>query len=283
LSFDPIVARKTWRTLEPVHAMIYFAPEAHESYRAVGLTGDRMGYFASRSAALGAVPADVVIATFFNFCPSLVRAAIPAAWALASPPQILEARVAAADRALRRALGKAVASDVVTEASTLSRRAALVACEHLEARPLFAAHAALEWPGDAHLVLWHAQTLLREFRGDAHLAALLLDGLSGVEALIIHAATGDIPASVLQASRAWPDLEWTAAVERLRGRGLLATDGTLALSDEGRRRRQWVEDRTDALAVVAYDALGEDGCARLREIGRPLSQAVIDAGLIPVR
>jgi hypothetical protein len=283
LPLDPIVARKTWRTLEPVHGMIYFAPEAHESYRAIGLTGDRMGYFASRSAAMGAAPAELVIATFFNFNPSLVRAAIPAAWTLASPAHIIEARFAAADRALRRALGAAIASDAVTEASTLARRAALVACEYPEGRPLFAAHAALEWPDDAHLVVWHAQTLLREFRGDAHVAALLLDELSGLEALVIHAATGDVPASVLQATRAWPDDEWTAAVEGMRGRGLLATDGPLALSDEGRRRRQWAEDRTDALSVVAYEALADEGCARLRKVGRPLSQAIVDAGLVPVR
>ncbi len=283
MSLAPIVARKTWRTLEPVHGMIYFAPEAHESYRAVGLTNDRMGYFASRSAALGAAPAELVIATFFNFYPSLVRAVIPAAWAIAFPAQIIEARLAAADRALRRALGAAVAGEVVTEASMLARHAALAACDHPQARPLFAAHAALDWPDDAHLVLWHAQTLLREFRGDAHVAALLLDDLSGLEALVIHAATGDVPAAVLQATRAWPDDEWGAAIERLRGRGMLTPVGALALSDEGRRRRQWVEDRTDALAVVAYECLGEDGCARLREVGRPLSQAVIDAGLIPVR
>jgi hypothetical protein len=283
LSLDPIIARKTWRTLEPVHAMIYFAPEAHDGYRAVGLTGDRMGYFASRSAALGAAPADLVIATFFNFNPLLVSAAIPAAWTLASPARIIEARFAAADLALRRALGAAVASDAVVEAATLARRAALAACERPQGRPLFAAHAALEWPDDVHLVLWHAQTLLREFRGDAHVAALLLDELSGLEALVIHAATADVPAPVLQATRAWPDDEWAAAVERLGSRGLLATEGPLALSDEGRRRRQWVEDRTDALAVFAYEGLGDDGCARLREIGRPLSQAVIDAGLLPVR
>src|ERR1700694_1884576 len=104
--------------------MIYFAPEAHDGYRAVGLTGDRMGYFASRSAALGAAPADLVIATFFNFNPLLVSAAIPAAWPLASPARIIEARFAPADLALRRALGAAVASDAVVEAATLARRAA---------------------------------------------------------------------------------------------------------------------------------------------------------------
>ncbi len=95
---DSLVARKTWRTLEPVHGMIYFAPEADEEYRAIGLRANRMGYFASRSAPMGAVPAEVVIATFFNFNPDLVRRVIPEAWSLASPSQIVAARFAAADQ-----------------------------------------------------------------------------------------------------------------------------------------------------------------------------------------
>src|SRR3954467_674284 len=102
---DPMIARRTWRTLEPVHGMIYFAPESAASYEAIGLRGNRMGYFASRSAAMGAVPAEVVIATFFNFCPEVVSASIPAAWAVAPPAKVIEARFAAADAALRRALG----------------------------------------------------------------------------------------------------------------------------------------------------------------------------------
>src|SRR5947209_12607318 len=84
----PVVARKTWRTLEPIHGLIYFAPEAAEHYAAIGIDG-RAGYFASRAAAMGPVTAEVVIATFFNFNPGLVRAAIPAAWAKASTDKIL--------------------------------------------------------------------------------------------------------------------------------------------------------------------------------------------------
>ncbi len=82
---DPQVARRTWRTLEPLHGFVYFVPEADEEYRAVGLHGDRTGYFASRAAALGPVTAEVVIATFFNFAPTLVRSCIPAAWEQAPP------------------------------------------------------------------------------------------------------------------------------------------------------------------------------------------------------
>ena len=108
-SVSPLTARRTWRTLEPVHGMIYFAPEAARSYRALGIAPGA-GYFASRSAPMGAVGADTVIATFFNFAPHLVQEAIPAAWRAASPGQVIEARTGAADAALRRILGDDVDS-----------------------------------------------------------------------------------------------------------------------------------------------------------------------------
>lgn len=77
-------ARQAWRRLEPVHSMIYFVPEAPERYAALGLDA-RTAYFASRAAAFGRASAEVVIATFYNFNPDVVRAAIPAAWEKASP------------------------------------------------------------------------------------------------------------------------------------------------------------------------------------------------------
>jgi hypothetical protein len=278
---DPVIARKTWRTLEPIHGMIYFAPEGREAYTAAGLRGNRMGYFASRAAAMGPVPAEVVIATFFNFEPSLVRQSIPEAWTLATPARVLEARLDAVDRALRRAWGDEVlGSDDLVTAAELARTAALTASEHPEGRPLFAGHAGLPWPDEPHLVLWHAQALLREFRGDGHVAMLVAEGLSGLEALVIHEATGEIPSPVLRTSRAWPDDQWDAAVERLRRRGLVEVGDELALTEAGRINRSSVEDRTDALALAPYVPLGDDGCQRLRELGRPLSRAVIDAELL---
>lgn len=278
----PLVARKTWRTLEPVHGMIYFAPEGAERYAAVGLQGRRMAYFASRAAALGPVPAEAVVATFFNFNPALVRRSIPAAWQLVEPHSVLEARLEVADLALRRAFGEAVAGPEFAEVVELARRAAETACERPEGRPLFAGHASLPWPQpDApHLVLWHAQTLLREFRGDAHVATLLLEGLSGIEALVLHAATGEVPAEVLRVGRGWSEDDWQAAVDDLRSEGLVAAGDELALTEQGRVQRQSIEDRTDARAVSAYEPLGEDGCALLRRLGRPFSRAVVDAGLL---
>ena len=282
---DPEAARAAWRRAEPIHAMIYFAPEARQRYDALGLDG-LTGYFASRSAAFGAVPAEPVIATFFNFKPALVRAALPAAWDRVDPPAVLRARLDAADAALSRAFSALEdAADAVAEAAELARRAAESACEQLPGRPLFAAHAALPWPDEPHLVLWHAQTLLREFRGDGHVNALVVAGVTGLDALVLHAATGDVPVRFLLRSRGWTSDEWAAAVDGLRSRGLLA-DGDaddLALTDAGRELRQSVEDQTDALAEPAYRVLGEDGCARLAEAARPLSRAVVDAGLLNLK
>jgi len=274
---EPVVARKTWRTLEPLHGLIYFAPEADEAYAALGLRGNRMGYFASRSAAMGPVTAAVVVATFYNFNPELVEGAIPVAWQLASPSAILDARHAAAIRALRRVLPDDVpGSPELAEAAGLVRRAAEAAVERPAGRPLFAAHAALPWPDEPLAVLWHAQTLLREFRGDAHVASLLLYGVGPVEALLTHAGTGDVPESVLQSTRGWPDEAWKAATESLRARGVLDGDGSL--TEEGRRLREAIEHRTDAASVPAYEPLGEDGCERLRALCRPFSRAVVSAG-----
>jgi hypothetical protein len=269
---DPDIARKTWRTLEPVHGAIYFVPEANEEYATVGLDDRMQGYFASRSAAMGAVPASVVIATFFNFDPDLVRRSMDGVWDRVSPDEVLAARHRAADQMLRRLGGELVDGPEIAEAAELARAAALAACRHPEGRPLFAGHARLPWPDEAHMVLWHAQTLLREYRGDGHIAALTVEGLDGCEALVTHGAAGDVSTEILRATRQRSGDDWLAAEERLRERGWLDPD--LALTELGRERRDWIERRTDELAAAPYDAIGADGCQRLRELVRPLSRAV---------
>ena len=144
---SPIDARRTWRSMEAVHGMIYFTPDAPAAYAAIGITSNRTGYFASRAAAMGAVGAEVVIATFVNFHPGLVRRAMANAWSTATPAQVLEARLAAVNTSLRRAFDDdLLGSDDLAEAAITLREAALVACEHPEGRPLFAGHAELPLP-----------------------------------------------------------------------------------------------------------------------------------------
>jgi hypothetical protein len=267
-----------WRTLEPVHGLVYFAPESSDTYAAIGFASPRTAYFATRAAPMGAVVADVVIATFFNFHPDLVRRHIPAAWAAASPERIIEARFRVAGVALERVLGPMTTSVEMREAATLAREAAQ-ACSG-EGRPLYAGHASLDWPDDPHLVLWHAVTLLREYRGDGHVATLTTEGVGPCEALVVHAATGDVPAAALRASRAWSDDEWRAACDALRARGWLDADG--ALTDDGQAHRSGIEHRTDVLAMAPWKHLGRDASDRLRALVRPMSRAVVEAGTFAI-
>jgi hypothetical protein len=272
---DPTIARKTWRTLEPIHGAIYFAAEARDEYRSLGLDDRMTGYFASRSAPMGAVSAEVVIATFFNFDPDLVRLSMSGVWDRVTPVDVLAARLRGADRMIRSHAGAFVDTAEIAEAADLARRAAVAACARSEGRPLFAGHASLPWPQEPHLVLWHAQSLLREFRGDGHIVALAVEGLDGCEALVTHAAAGDVSADILRATRQRTGDDWLAAEERLRERGWLDPD--LAFTDLGRERRDWIETRTDELAAGPYDAIGVDGCTRLRELCRPISSAMMAA------
>jgi len=266
-------ARKTWRTLEPLHGMIYFVPEAADAYARLGITG-RSGYFASRAAPMGAVSADVVVSTFYNFNPELVHAAIPQSWELATPAQLVAARFNAADAAIRRILGDGVAdSEDMARAAVLARAAADAAAERVEGRPLAAGHADVAWPEEPHLVLWHAQSILREFRGDGHIAQLVVHGLTGLEALVTHAAAGEVPGHVLRATRAWSDEAWAGAVAQLRIRGWLEPGDELAFTPWGEAQRRAIEDGTDALAAAPYETLGDEACTELRTLVRPWSRA----------
>jgi hypothetical protein len=273
------LARKMWRTLEPYHGIVYFTPHADEAYARLGIKG-RDAYFASRAAPLGAVSAELVISTFYNFHPGLVRHAIPSVWDKASPSAILAARLSAVDLALREVLGDQVNGHEMADAAALAEQAARAAS--IEGRPLFAGHASLPWPDAPHLVLWHAITLLREYRGDGHIAALVTAGLDPCEALVTHAAANDngIGMSVLRASRSWPDDEWEAAQQRLRERGLL--DGEI-LTDAGLAVRDRVEASTDEAAAAAWAAITPEEAGRLRTVVRPWSRAVAESDFFGLR
>jgi hypothetical protein len=275
---DPSVARKTWRTLEPYHGMIYFVPEAPAAYAELGIEGFD-GYFASRGAAFGEASAELVIATFFNFHPGIVRHALPKVWSTTTPTDVLVARRRAAGAALRRLTADVPEADLA-RAAELIRPAAEATAETIAGRPLAAAHLALDWPDDPVVALWHAITVLREHRGDGHVACLTEAGLGGLDALILHGATGDVPASILQASRRWSDAEWAAGIDGLASRGLVDAEG--AFTDAGRALRDGIESRTDELATPPWATIGEDACDELRRLVRPASKAIVNGGgLIP--
>lgn len=271
--------RRIWRALEPVHAIIYFAPEPRTVCEQLGTRGYWSSYFALRAAPLGAVTAEVVTALFYGFHPGLVARSVPAVWRLAAPERFLEARLAAVDAALRRLLGADIlGSPGLAEAAELARRAA--SAVSTPGRALAAANAALSWPEPAHLVLWHAQTVLREHRGDGHVAALLTAGLSPAESLVLFAADRGLDAARLRSVRGWSEQEWAAAAGDLTARGLV--DGSGALTAAGASLRAAVEERTDALAEAPWAGLGAGAAERVVELAGPLVSAVVAAGGLPL-
>lgn len=248
------VPRRAWTHFEPIHALVYFAPESQERFAKAGLRGGWMGYFASRSAPMGAVGREVVTAVFHNFQPEMVARAIPDAWRYSSPETVIAARLDAVDAALRRLWGDDTDSAAVAEAADL----ALQAAAHLrpEGRPLYAGHAGLDVPGPAHLALWHACTLLREHRFDGHVAALTVHGLGGLEALITAVAAGNgVDATALRRFRGWSEEEWRQSEVGLQERDIL--DGAGGLTATGRAVRSAVEDLTDQLAAEPWQQLEE--------------------------
>jgi hypothetical protein len=268
------LALKAHRTLEPLHALTYFAPEPIEAYAALGLKGQMRSYFPSRAAPLGRASHELVVATFFNFSPALVARSIPSAWEVTTPEDLIAARYAGTDAAYRRILGAdVVASTEMAEAAELAREAT-TALDPV-GRALFASYLALPWPTEPHLQLFHAQTLLREHRGDGHIAALVVAGQDALDALITYCAHG-IGASeaMIRATRGWTDEEWAAGVERARARGLITADETLTLTAEGVAEREQIEASTNARAAAPYQHLGEERTNRLRELARPWSKAI---------
>jgi hypothetical protein len=254
--------RTMWTLFEPIHAVTYFAPQAREVFEAANLRGFWRGYFAGRAAPLGAIGPAPVTALFFGFAPSMVTRALPDVWSRATPDESLAARLAGARASLAPLLDGA---GPVDEAADLLREAALSA--PTTGRALAAANAALPWPDDPLGVLWHAATILREHRGDGHVAALLVAGLHGAETVVWRASI-DQRRSYLQPARGWTDDEWAAAAARLLDRGWLDADGATKAALDARDQ---IEETTDRLAAAPWIALGEQRTARLREVLFPLS------------
>lgn len=269
------VARAMWLRLETLHALTYFADESIAAARRRGLKGFWMGYFGFRAAPMGAPSAAVVEAAFGNFAPWMVRRAIPDAWRLADPADLVRARSSAAAAALRRSVPEL---DIVAPGCAGLLRRVVDAADPL-GRALFASNAALELPDDPFEQIWQLATTLREHRGDCHLQLLATAGLDGCEVHVLHASEHATPAEVLRDNRGWSHDDWAAATERLRTRGLLDES---ALSGDGRRLRRELEAETDRLAGRPYaSALDDDEQQHLLDALTPVARTIAQSHIIP--
>ncbi|WP_216892854.1 SCO6745 family protein [Nocardia alni] len=260
------------------------APVNRAPYERLGITDAAQTYFATRSAPLGAVPAEVVLATFYNFHPDKIKRYIPSVFASATPAEVLEAQREVADETLRVYLGDWVDSSDAKEAAAIVRRAA--EGRNIAGRPLYAGLSAMSWPdrGNTHLTLWHGFTLLREFRGDSHIAVLVANGIDGCECALLMTAAAiggcechsffndlglvfdvDAPADPnVLADREWPAAEKRAALQRLVDRGLLQADGSV--TPAGMALHIEMEKATDSASTSPIDRDEGSKADRLAEL-----------------
>ncbi len=269
------IQRRLWEAVEPLHAVVYFAPETAAAAKAVGLPGWWMGYFAGRVAPLGPLPEPPVTAMLFGFAPRMVARSLPDAWKHAEPAVVLQRRM----DAVEAALGRILPEDAPWEDLAGLLEQAVTGCDYA-ARPLAAGWSSVARPASAAGRVWLAATVLREHRGDGHVLSAVAAGLRGLDTTLTHVGTGAVTREVIQVNRGWTDEDWDESVGRLRDRGVL--DGELTLTDSGVVLRQHIEAETDRLAAGPLEALGEDGAAEVVRLAVPLSRRLFDAGAIPL-
>jgi len=255
-------ARRLRNAVEPLAAGIYFAPEAHDAYAALGFSPssgandgvqmpDGVAYFSSRGACLGQVDGHVIAAAFGVFNPAIVVPLVAQAWKITDAPTILAAREHGARESLRRMLGDPPKD--CERATELLKRGAAAA--RGEGRHLFSGLQSLGYPGDPIGDLWRAADLVREHRGDSHIAAWISHGFDATEISLITEPYIGLPMRTYSRSRAWSDAEFDAALERMTSRGYFK-DGEI--TQEGLDAREAVESTTDLQEASIIDAIGAD-------------------------
>ena len=268
------VARRLFELTEPISLVNFFSPEPNDSMAALGFRNYWDGYFAGRSAPLGRVPAEVVHAAFYSFADGEVARHIPKVWDTTTPEEAHAAREQGCVAALRRILGDLVETPGLARAAELLAKASTSA--PTEGRVMYAALRALPVPEEPMARLWHAATLLREHRGDGHVAALVAAGIGGTEAHVLHALSEDIPAKKFGRVHHLPAATLAAVVDGMRARGLI--DGSGWLSDAGRMAKEQVESLTDDLAAPTYEILEPSELDQLIADLQPISAALDAAG-----
>ncbi len=267
------MSTKFWRSVEVLHDVVYFAPDTKQRYEAIGLKGYWMGYFASRSAALGTPSPELVVATFHGFAPAMVSRALPDAWALASRDDILNARLDLA----RTTLTPVTTADEASTGRIAKDLVAIVDGLTFAGKPLAAAHASLEKPSDDTGLLWWAASVIREYRGDCHIAVLTAAGLDGVAANTLAVAAG-LTVGEQRNMRGWTEDEWAAGYAELATRGWVEADGTI--TDSGRSARQQIEDATDRVCAAGMDKEATGRTITVEDGVRALARGVLKSGAI---
>jgi Helix-turn-helix family len=264
-------ARALRDAVEPIATICYWAEPAYEAYAAQGLDF-LQAYVWGRASVLGEPEGTVVAAAFGVYEPGLIASLYDAGRATCSLAEVRAAKESGAVAALREVLSTPDGLDVVVEGL---RRGAAAADS--TGRAFHAGLTALSWPEDPLGQLWHAATILREHRGDSHLAACVACGLTGLEANLLTELWVGWEAQAYAGSRAWSPEAMDAATAVLTTRGLIA-DG--ALTAEGRALRDGIEETTDRLVQPVVEAIGDDLPGMLKFLDG-WSQQIVERGWFP--
>src|SRR3954451_8942222 len=267
------MARRMFELVEPIGVIPYSADEPNEAMFALGFTNYWDTYFAGRAAPLGLVSAEVVDALFYNFAPGEVARHIPKVWRTTTPEAAITARRRGCANALRRILGDLIDDPAFARAADLLLEAATSA--PFEGRPMYAALRAIPVPDDGVGRLFHAASLLREHRGDGHIAALMSEGVGRLEAHVLYALAMDMPAEKFGRIHHLPAQQISAVIEGMRDRGLIGGDGWLTA--RGRAVNERVEALTDDLASKPYESLEPAELDELMTALEPIAAALIAA------
>lgn len=272
MPFTSASARRMFELVEPIGVIPYSADDPNETMFALGFTNYWDTYFAGRAAPLGAsVPAEVVHALFYNFAPGEVARHIPGVWRTTTPEAAIAARQQGCVHALRRILGDQVDTPAFARAADLLTTAAGSA--PLDGRPMYAALRTLPVPGEPVARLFHAASLLREHRGDGHIAALMAEHIGGLEAHVLLALDMGMPAEKFGRIHHLPTAQLAALVGGMKNRGLVAEDG--GFTPAGRAVKQRIEAMTDELAVAPYLVLDPAEVDELIAALEPLATALV--------
>jgi hypothetical protein len=266
-------ARRLRNLVEPIAAGVYFAPEAQERYEEQGLNYFE-GYFCSRGACLGKAPWSVICAAFAAFKPAVVEQAVTGGWSKTDPEPLLAARRDGPTDQLNRLLG-----DDGTEVKQATEILfSLTDGVDPSGRMLYSGLSVLPVPDTAMGRLWRAADLVREHRGDGHIAAWISRTDSCEITVMTELSWGLAPGAYVF-TRGWDGDEVDAARARLQDRGLLDGDGQL--TDSGRAFRGEVEHDTDLAEREVIDRLG-DRVDELFSLLAPMAKAIVDGGGYPV-
>ncbi len=269
-------ARRMFDLLEPICLVTFFADECNEELAALGHRTYWDGYFASRAAPLGRVPAEVVHAAFYSFADGEVARHVPSAWETIAPEASVAARERGSARSLRRILGDDLAqSPGLVRAADLTTKAAQSAST--AGRVMYAGMRTLAVPSEPVARLWHGATMLREHRGDGHVAALVGARVGGTEAHALWAAAhGIYPPESFGRIHHLPKAKLDTVMAGLRQRDLIDAGGRL--TDAGRVITQRIEAVTDELAAAPYEALSVAERDELVAELEPITATLVAAG-----